>query len=386
VTLTPTTSTPPPTLAPHASEGWQFVLTALADLTARVTAEAETELELLDGLRMLARATALCSELIVDADAELPWFFSMNTAMRYVGGPNPDGAYHLCSIDGARRYRLRGQRGTSRYLGFQILAGRGLEPRRMTGYVSDRDLRLADDGSFELVLSRAEPAAEELGEALWVAIPEDASGLVIRQYVADAACEILARYTIEPLDDPGPPTAPSDEELGIAFTSMGWTIARLATLHDLAPMQQAMANPNRFFSYDAAEFGPANSTPDNLYVLGSWRLGPDEALVIETRPPETRFWNLSVENIWHECVDYRRRNSSITDAAAVREPDGAVRFVLANRDPGVPNWVDIGGRHRGFMTFRWIDTPAPPDLTTSVVQVDQLAPTQGTIGGAPWPS
>ncbi len=80
----------------------------LDDLTASVEAEAETELELLEGLRVLGRATALCSELSLDVDAERPWFFSMNTPARLIGGPNPDGEYFLGMIDGRHRYRVGG--------------------------------------------------------------------------------------------------------------------------------------------------------------------------------------------------------------------------------------------------------------------------------------
>ena len=59
-----------------------------------------------------------------------------------IGGPNPDGNYYLAMIRGDRRYRITGTRGTSAYLGFQILAGTGLTPRRMSNYVSDVDLAL----------------------------------------------------------------------------------------------------------------------------------------------------------------------------------------------------------------------------------------------------
>ena len=59
-----------------------------------------------------------------------------------IGGPNPDGNYYLAMIRGDRRYRITGTRGTSAYLGFQILAGTGLTPRRMSNYVSDTDLAL----------------------------------------------------------------------------------------------------------------------------------------------------------------------------------------------------------------------------------------------------
>lgn len=348
----------------------------LADLADRIRDEAESELELLDGLRVLARATALCSELTVDADVDRPWFFSMNTPMRYIGGPNPDGAYDLCSIEGTRRYRITGNRGTCRYLGFQVLAATGMEPRRMACYRSDRELGLGPGDPFTLFLASSQPSADELAGARWVQIPEDASAIVVRQYVADPAREQLATYTIEPVDDPGPPSPPTDEGTGAAFTAMAWTIAKLTTLHTSPPMQEMVASPNRFFTFDAAALGAADTTPDNLYMLGTWRLDPEEALVIDTVPPETRFWNLVVENIWHECFDVRRRRTSITDAGATVRPDGSVRFVLAATDPGPGHdgdWLDTGGRHRGFMLFRWLDNPTPPDLHARVVRLDELA-------------
>src|SRR5471032_1175533 len=114
-----------------ALEGWSLVRRMLDDMTAAIVADAETELELLEGLRVLGRVTALCSELSLDIDVEAPWFFSMNTEARLIGGPNPDGEYYLAMIDGRHRYRVGGRRGTTAYLGFQVLAGVGLTPRRM---------------------------------------------------------------------------------------------------------------------------------------------------------------------------------------------------------------------------------------------------------------
>ncbi|MGZ4729362.1 MAG: hypothetical protein ACXWB2_16740, partial [Acidimicrobiales bacterium] len=154
-----------------ALEAWALVRRMLDDMTAMVQADAEDELELLEGLRVLGRATALCSELSLDVDGESPWFFSMNTEARLIGGPNPDGEYHLAMIDGAHRYRVSGRRGTVCYLGFQVLAGTGLTPRRMAAYVSDTDLRFADGDRFEFVLAADEPSAEELGGVPWVSIP-----------------------------------------------------------------------------------------------------------------------------------------------------------------------------------------------------------------------
>jgi hypothetical protein len=117
--------------AANALEGWHLVRRMLDDLTQTIESDAETEMELLEGLRVLARTTALASEISLDVDPGAPWFFSMNTEVRYLGGPAPDGEYFLAMIDGQGRYRVSGYRGTTAYLGFQVLAGIGLTPRRM---------------------------------------------------------------------------------------------------------------------------------------------------------------------------------------------------------------------------------------------------------------
>ena len=52
-----------PGAAPASLEAWRLVRQMLDDLTATVVEDAESELELLEGLRVLGRAAALCSEL-----------------------------------------------------------------------------------------------------------------------------------------------------------------------------------------------------------------------------------------------------------------------------------------------------------------------------------
>ena len=363
-------------------EAWAFVRRVLDEMTAMVEADAETELELLEGLRVLGRITALSSEISLDVDTEAPWFFSMNTEARLIGGPNPDGEYFLAMIDGRRRYRVGGRRGTTAYLGFQVLAGLGLTPRRMGAYVSDRDLLPADDGTFAFVLAAEKPSDEVLAGDPWVAMPADSSAIVVREYIADRATERTATLAIDPLDTPGLPAAPTDEMLGEQMTSLAWTIVKLATLHrTIRP--DLLETPNQLVTAVAADLGEAETTPDNLYMMGTFRLAPDEALVIDLVPPDTRYWSVTVENIWHECIDPRRRRSSTTNAHSRPLPDGRVRIVVAASEPtaltdaggeGGATWLDTGGRHRGFVVIRWLDNPVPPSVTTRVSPRDAVEP------------
>jgi hypothetical protein len=357
-------------------EAWAFVRQMLDDMTAMVTDEAETELELVEGLRVLGRVTALCSELSLDIDPEAPWFFSMNSEARLVGGPNPDGEYHLAMIDGRRRYRITGHRGTVTYLGFQVLAGRGLTPRRQAAYVSDTQLHLDGDGSFSLVLSTEEPTAAETAGSTWVPILDDASAVLVRQYVADRDVEQLADFRIEPLDPPGLPDVPSDDQVAEGLSAMGWTIVKLMTLHRTV-MPELLEQPNQLATAEAAALGGENTTPDNLYMLGTFRLDEGQLLEVQFTPPGNRYWSVTVENVWHECIDPRRRTSSATNATAAVGEDGTVRLLVGARDPGGADgpaytWLDTGGRHRGFLTLRWLDHPDPPVVTTSVLTASEV--------------
>lgn len=344
-------------------EAWRFVQQMIGDVTAVVQADARDERELLDGLRVVSRVTALCSELSVEADPERPWFFDMCSPTRMVGGPNPDGRYLLAMIRGDRRYRITGTRGTTAYLGLQILAGGGMAPRRMAAYLSDTDLTLRD-GEFTILVSADEPEECELQDAQWLRIPDDAASIVVREYVGDAAAEVGATLAIETLD-PTPPRRPSDSEVADQFTAMAWTLMKLTTLHrTIKP--ELLEQPNALVTAEAADLGAADTTPDNLYMIGTFGLADDETLVLEFTPPNTRYWNVTLENIWHECIEPRRRHSSVTDRGVSPDPDGVVRIAIGAGDFGHGHWLDTGGYRRGFVVLRWLDNPAAPAVTTSV--------------------
>ncbi len=221
------------------------------------------------------------------------------------------------------------------------------------------------------MLAAEQPTAQELGADAWIAIPKDASGIVVRQYLADRSVEVAAELAIEPLDPPPPPAAPDDALLGEQLTGMAWTIAKLTTLHrSIRP--ELLDMPNRLITAQADELGSADTTPDNLYMMGTFRLDDDEALLIEIEPPDSRYWSVSLENIWHECIEPRRRQSHLTNATVVAGADGRVQMVAAATDPGLGNWLDTGGRRRGFVTIRWLDKPEPPVVSCRVVKLDRL--------------
>jgi hypothetical protein len=347
--------------ASKARAAWQFFQQMVSDVTKVVTEDAESERELLEGIRVIARVSSLCAQMSVEADSSRPAFFDMCSDTRMVGGPNPDGNYFLAMIRGDRRYRITGTRGTTAYLGFQVLAGTGLTPRRMSNYVSDTDLPF-DAGEFAMVLSADEP--DEADGAVWVQIPEDASSVVVREYIGDRATEQPATLRIEALD-PDPVAPLTDSELADQFTAMAWSLMKLTTLHrTIKP--ELLDEPNTLLTAQAADLGAADTTPDNLYMMGTFRLDPGQALVLDIAPPDTRYWNVTLESIWHECLEPRVRHSSVTNRGVRSDADGRVRIAISDRDNGFGHWLDTGGRTRGFVVLRWLDNPEAPDVTVTV--------------------
>jgi hypothetical protein len=74
-----------------------------------------------------------------------------------------------------------------------------------------------------------------------------------------------------------------------------------------------------------------------------------------------------------ETLDYVNHQATLNCHSAELEPDGSVRFVIASRYPGVPNWLDTAGHLGGFLTLRWTYSTAPPELPKTTVSKMPLA-------------
>ena len=347
-------------------EAWEFVRKVLADLTDVITQDAQNERELLEGLRVLNRVTAQCTELSVDTDPDHPHFVDMCTPSRFVGGPNPHGSYPLAMISGDRAYRVTGSRGTSTYLGLQVLGGTGMNPRRMSNYLSDHDFLLDDNGRFTIIFAATRPADSELDGAQWVRIPDDATSIVVRDYISDPATEVPVQLHISRLGAIGPPAPLTDEMLADQLTAMGWTIVKLTTLHRTV-RPDPLENPNTLITSEAGALGGENTTPDNLYMLGLFDLEPQQSLQLDFVPPETRYWSVTLENIWHECLEPLMRQSSVTNKGVEPGRDGRVRLTIGAEDHADGYWLDTGGRKRGFIVVRWLDNPNAPDVSVRLL-------------------
>lgn len=332
-----------------------------------VLADARTEQEANEGMRWLLRVISMSTEVAADTNPQLPHFQRMDTLARKVGGDNPDAEYEFAQIDGRFDYKITGNLGHIRYLGFTINAGQGMSPRRQVGYISDQMLDLDPEGNFTILLAQEKP--EQPGN--WIQIPADASGILVREYIADRAVEVLPTLNIAIMGEAPKFTPPSDEEIANSIIGASYAFLKLTTLHR-AVLPELLEEHNDFIRATSEQLGGAISGADNLYMIGSYQIEDDEALIVKVKPPAARYWNLTLENRWHEIGDYLHRPTSLTLEGVESEPDGSVEFLIAHEDPGHPNWLDTSGHNFGFMTFRWVDGESM-DVTMPETRLVKLA-------------
>lgn len=58
-------------------------------------------------------------------------------------------------------------------------------------------------------------------------------------------------------------------------------------------------------------------------------------------------------SMWYISLDYINHQTSLNASQAQADPDGKVRIVVAEQNPGVTNWVETLGHRRGLLQFRW---------------------------------
>jgi hypothetical protein len=106
--------------------------------------------------------------------------------------------------------------------------------------------------------------------------------------------------------------------------------------------------------------------------MGGYACGPDEAVVLEVRPPACRYWSVQLATWFWETASVGSRQISLNHTQAAVDDDGVARMVIAQRDPGVPNWLDAAGYERGTVAIRYLDADELPEVGYRTVPFDSL--------------
>lgn len=360
--------------ADTAREAWKDFCSGLAEAGGALLASHD-DLDRAEGLRYLSRLIGIGLDLFVEnRDPARPELTRILGPHRKFGIDNPDTIYHYAPIDGAAAYRIRGNRNDADYLAFTVYSGSvtDLSGGDVIANVIDADLDTDPGGLFELMLApEGHGAAERNGSV--ITLTDDSSTLVIRQYMLDLANSRPAAYTLERIDYPG---RPRPIELETIAGGLRGTAAFVRAVSGFMPdaVERLAAEPNQLQHFPGRDAGRVFAAPDNEYMIGYFDLAESEALVVEGRPPDARYWNFHLCNIWAESLDYESFRVALNQSEIILT-DGEFRIVVAHSDPGQgePNWISTAGHRSGLMVFRWLLSKDIPEPRCRVVDFAELA-------------
>lgn len=298
----------------------------------------------------------------------------------------------MCQFDEARDYRITGMRGTIPYFVMAVLTapapadpgaqdwaplGReGLtqfDPSNLktTGFLASQQLIIADDGTFEITLSQNDPGPGKN----WLKLAPDTNCILIRLVWSDRAAQTAPAMTIERMDGAAPePITPALMANNLAWAAQGVLgYAELVRNWWQGNQGNFSAKLNRL-DFSRAQYLSNGGVPDRHVAFGGWEKGKDEALVLEFTPPPCEYWNFQICNIWQENLDtFEDGNGWVNNSRFVAEPDGRVRIIIAERDPGAGgNWVNSFGHDKGQWGLRFVQTQATPPVKLWRLPLDRL--------------
>jgi|tagenome__1003787_1003787.scaffolds.fasta_scaffold20986535_3 hypothetical protein len=324
---------------------------AEAEELVRAASFVKTEQDLAEGLDYLAGSIRASLQMAWAYQPEHPFFVNSTSQHTKMGLDNPDTVYYHANVRPDTTYVVGGRRGTTVDLSFQVLGGDYTPSSTPDGSTAfdDRELDVADDGTFEVSFG---PADSAVASPHHVALPETAAMLAVREVYGDWAGEQRGSLTIHRVDTLGVPstTRPTTQAVEKRYTvAAKMLISRIKTW---------FAFPEWFYLNEPVNtLTEPRPTPGGLASqwssVGHYDLADDEAIVITIPRGDAPYLGFQLGSPWYTSLDYIDHQTSLNHAQADVDPDGMIRIVVAEHDPGVANWVERMGHDRGYLQFRW---------------------------------
>ena len=308
---------------------------AEAERLVREAPHIETEADLLEGLQYLAWGITACTHLAFDFDRDHPFLQSGTGPFTKIGLDNPDTLYFGTRVHTGCDYVVTGQRGTTTDLSFQLLGGEYTAenvPDSETAF-DDRRLDVAADGSFQ-----------------WRFTPKTNAQLVIREVYNDWSAR-RGTVAIARTDTAGTAPPPLTADL----IEKRWATAGKQLVQRIKTWLQF---PQWFYmNIPVNTMVAPRLTPGGLATqyssAGHFELTPEQALVITLPVTDAPYIGFQLGSLWYISLDYINHQTSLNGTQAQADPDGKIRIVVSEGDPGITNWVETVGHRKGFLQFRW---------------------------------
>jgi hypothetical protein len=339
----------------------------------------KTEADLAEGYDYLAGNIRASLQLAWAYQRDFPYFVSSTGPYTKMGLDNPDALYFHSYLRDDAEYVVTGRRGTTADLSFQVLDG-DYSPVDVPGSLTafdDRAIEIAGDGSFELRFGPGGPGRN------YFTLGPGAAMLLVREVYSDWDTERRGTIGIHRADRAGSaPPVPDAEAIAKRYRVAGKIL--------LSRLRTFLAFPEWFYlTLPVNTMTPPRPTPGGLTSqfssAGHYDLGDDQAMIV-TVPAAGRdvapYQGIQLGSMWYVSLDYINHQTSLTADQARTDPDGRLRFVISERNPGVANWLECTGHRRGYVQIRWqrLSRDLGPDDGPQV----EVVPSAGLPGVLPF--
>lgn len=364
-----TDTNPDPALS---GESWAAFCDSLKAAGDKVIERSTDELDRLEGFRYLSRlARGGLQAFLENGDPPFADILPIAHNLK-IGCDNPDALYTQVPIDPRYDYRIHGPRGTVNYLSVGAYSGgyaSGAATPGMQGHIEDNDPD--PNGHVDLVASVEEPTSLAPGQR-WLRLAPVTTTLIIRNFSLDRANERPSELTLDCLNPPAPGPGPlTTKKLNHGLAMAGLYVHGIVDMFQ-GWMDMFAERPNTLEFLPEADAANGWGDPNQLFRHGSWALEPGQAIIVEVPAIEAYYWNFQLNNMWEESLDYRFYPVTVNKHTATYEPDGTVRLVIADEDPGFGNWIDTTGHRHGSWGLRYNQVVEDIPPTVTVVDVVDL--------------
>lgn len=368
-----------PADAVSSGDAWVAFCDSLKPLAQHVTGPSSLgDLQIqTEGIRLLGRLVGLGLDRFVEnGSPEHPSFFDVQTATQKYLGDNPDQTYRSAAIDGSGTYLIRGNARDAAGVEVGLYAGSFRSDdenpnggRRLVDSLDETSISMEEDGSFEILVR---PKSGDASEGVEENLPRnvlnsepDANAILIRTYFWDRKRRQEHRMAeINRLDITEPRPALTPESLLRGFIATTMFIDGSLTWWN--SFQEIQAAPNTIV--EMADDGTIQTPSQIRYLNGLVEIDPSQAFILDfDTTAEPHYWSWVLQNVWGETPDWRDRPVVLNNRDVERDASGRVRIVVAHRDPGHANWMDMSGHPRLLLSLRWRGESPLPDVATKVV-------------------
>jgi hypothetical protein len=288
---------------------------------------------------------------------------------RKFAGDNPNTVYIQASVSADYTYKLHGQPGSAMYIGFQVY-GYQQGFNLPSSNINISDIKLNEDGSFDLIISRTKPE-----NALnWLPLIAGDHAMLIREYFSDRNKVIPSKLSIVRID--------SNKTSGNTYLQRLLHANKMLTEYILGTVDiSVILKENALNQYSgkdaqvrAPKYGGAlYPAKDNRYE-GCWvSLQKGQALKVHGRIPEnTPYASYVFYDRWYNTPTYPDVNCYRTKDEIYLNNDGTFDLYISPEKIDHPNWLNTGGLYEGSYSSRYLQSQSSEYPEISVVEIRNI--------------